>query len=74
MPAFPPLPPVATRPLPHVVRQQYQLDWYGLHGITHRARVLENGMRPYDATPNLLREVVALFALLLNACRDDGPA
>jgi uncharacterized protein len=53
--------------LPHVL-SQYVLDVRGIHGITHWARVLENGRRivsPTGADP----AVVALFALFHDACR-----
>jgi uncharacterized protein len=56
-----------------LVRRHYRLDWNGLHGAPHWARVLENGLRLCDATPELRRDVVAHFALLHDACRhDDG--
>lgn len=56
-----------------LVHRQYRLHWTGLHGAPHWARVLENGLRLCDATPELRRDVVVLFALLHDACRhDDG--
>ena len=51
------------------VRRQYRLKWNGLHGASHWARVLENGMRLCDETPELRRDVVIHFALLHDACR-----
>lgn len=28
-----------------IIREQYQLPWDGIHGVSHWARVLENGLR-----------------------------
>lgn len=50
------------------IRTQYMLRWNGIHGITHWARVLENGRRLAPKTgANLL--VVELFALFHDAGR-----
>ncbi len=54
----------------------YELPWDGIHGITHWARVLENGLRLAEqngADP----EIIALFAILhdckrQNESRDNG--
>lgn len=55
------------------VRRQYRLDWNGLHGASHWARVLEKGLHLCAATPGLRQDVIVLFALLHDACRhDDG--
>jgi uncharacterized protein len=55
------------------IRRQYRLDWNGLHGASHWARVLEKGLHLCDATSGLRQDVVVLFALLHDACRhDDG--
>ena len=43
------------------IRRQYRLDWNGLHGASHWARVLENGLHLCAATPGLRRDVVLLF-------------
>jgi uncharacterized protein len=65
-------PPIANSLLVEI-RRQYRLDWDGLHGASHWARVLENGLRLCAATPDVRQEVVVLFALLHDACRlDDG--
>jgi uncharacterized protein len=67
------LPPPANPALLLEVRRQYRLEWLGLHGAAHWARVLENGLRLCGATPGVRRDVVVLFALLHDACRhDDG--
>jgi uncharacterized protein len=50
------------------IRDQYSLDWYGLHGVAHWARVYENGLRiASDSGANL--EVLLLFALFHDSCR-----
>lgn len=57
---------------PHLlplIRRQYRLEWDGLHGAPHWARVLENGLHLCAATPTLRRDVVVHFALLHDACR-----
>jgi len=58
--------------LVHTIRSQYRLDWWGIHGITHWARVWETGLRlavRTDANPR----VVELFAVFHDACRaNDG--
>ncbi|MEI6232366.1 MAG: hypothetical protein WCT04_04905 [Planctomycetota bacterium] len=54
------------------IRAQYQLEWRGIHGIDHWARVLENGLR-VAASVNARVEVVELFAVFHDACRvNDG--
>ena len=58
------------------IRDQYQLPWWGLHGITHWARVYENGLRLAEHT-EADREVLLYFALFHDAKRvnerwDDG--
>lgn len=50
------------------VFEQYRLPPFGLHGIPHWARVLENGRRLAPLTGARL-EVVELFAVLHDACR-----
>ena len=47
---------------------QYSLEWYGLHGVTHWARVYENGLRIaniYDVN----QEVLLLFAIFHDSRR-----
>ncbi len=50
------------------IRDQYRLPWWGLHGITHWARVYENGLRLADHT-GADREVLLYFALFHDAKR-----
>ena len=51
-----------------VIHAQYQLDWEGIHGVRHWARVLENGLRLASRTGSR-KDVVILFALFHDACR-----
>ena len=54
------------------IRQQYTLQWDGLHGISHWARVYENGLLLAESVP-VNRDLVLLFALFHDACRiNDG--
>ena len=61
------------------VKKQVAIDWHGIHGIRHWARVLENGL--YLAGINGANtEVVQHFALFHDSCRlgegsdpDHGP-
>ena len=55
---------------------EYRLSWRGVHGITHWARVLENGLRLASHT-GAQTPVVALFAVFhdsrrINESRDPG--
>ena len=58
------------------IRNGYVLDWDGIHGSAHWARVRENGLRLAEST-GARRDVVELFAFLHDARRrnesiDDG--
>lgn len=50
------------------IRSQFSIDWFGIHGIHHWARVFENGMYLAEGTAANI-EVVALFALFHDSCR-----
>ncbi len=58
------------------ILSEYTLTWDGVHGITHWARVMENGLRLAELN-GADKEVVALFAIFhdckrQNESRDDG--
>lgn len=58
------------------ILSEYTLPWDGIHGITHWARVLENGLQLADSN-KADKEIVALFAIFhdckrQNESRDDG--
>ncbi len=50
------------------IRQQYRLDWYGVHGVRHWARVRRNGLWLAETT-GADTVVVELFAFLHDSCR-----
>lgn len=50
------------------IRAGYALDWDGIHGASHWARVRENGLRLAEAT-GARTDVVELFAFLHDARR-----
>jgi uncharacterized protein len=50
------------------IREQYRLDWYGIHGIQHWARVWAIGQRLASRTGADV-DVVTLFAIFHDACR-----
>jgi uncharacterized protein len=70
------MPNPVTPELIEVVRDQYALDWHGLHGISHFNRVRENGLRVAESTGAMLH-IVQLFAFLhdskrVNDAKDPG--
>jgi acetoin utilization deacetylase AcuC-like enzyme len=61
-----------TRELVDLLRLRYTLNWQGMHGIAHWARVRRNGLRLAERT-GARRDVVELFAFLHDSCREsDG--
>jgi uncharacterized protein len=54
--------------LVHAVLEDYALPWHGTHGVSHWARVLENGLRLAEET-GANAEVVQLFAIFHDARR-----
>ena len=55
-----------------VVRQQFRLDWQGIHGVPHWARVRWNGLT-LAAVNGARADVVELFAILHDSQRfSDG--
>jgi uncharacterized protein len=54
------------------IRARYALDWHGVHGVGHWARVRVNGLA-LAARTGANPQVVELFAFLHDTCRlDDG--
>jgi uncharacterized protein len=51
-----------------LVKKEFGIDWDGLHGGAHMARVLENGQRIADLA-GANKEVVSLFAYFHDAKR-----
>lgn len=52
----------------HAILERYPLPWYGTHGVSHWARVYENGLRLAKAT-NARVAIVQLFAVLHDSKR-----
>lgn len=52
----------------NAIRNSYQLDWHGIHGVAHWARVRDIGLRLSEKTGANTR-VVELFAFLHDSCR-----
>lgn len=50
------------------ILEEYRLPMYGLHGVVHWARVLENGMRIAELN-GADREIITLFALFHDSKR-----
>lgn len=58
--------------LARIIRDQFALEWSGIHGASHWARVRENGLRLAELTGARPR-VVELFAFLHDSRRmNDG--
>ena len=63
---------MVSRHLIEIIRGQFALDWYGIHGASHWARVRENGIRIATVTGADPR-IVELFAFLHDSKRvNDG--
>lgn len=58
------------QPLLAVLRERFALDWGGIHGAPHWARVRRNGLLLAERT-GASRRVVSLFAFLHDSCRWD---
>lgn len=58
--------------LTRFLREHFRLDWYGIHGVRHWARVRQYA-RAMAAGTEVSLDTVTLFALLHDCCRvDDG--
>jgi uncharacterized protein len=67
---------VISQELIRAILERYTLPWEGIHGVSHWARVLENGRRLSEVT-GARREIVELFAVFHDSQRinegiDDG--
>src|SRR5437867_3866227 len=56
------------RELIRIIRSHFALDWTGIHGAPHWARVRDNGLRLAELT-GANRKVVELFAFLHDSRR-----
>ena len=59
---------IDLRPLVHRILEDYALPWHGTHGVSHWARVLENGLRLAAGTDAKV-EIVQLFAVFHDSQR-----
>lgn len=51
-----------------IVRAQFKLDWHGIHGANHWARVRENGLRLAETT-GARTNVIELFSFIHDSQR-----
>ncbi len=59
---------VTLKPIVHAILEDYALWPGGIHGVSHWARVLENGLRLAEVT-GATRQVVQLFAVFHDSRR-----
>lgn len=57
-----------TEKLIRDIRHQFRINWSGIHGISHWARVHENGMKLADLT-GANKTVVQFFSVFHDSCR-----
>jgi uncharacterized protein len=65
---YTPLPMIELLPFLAKIAQQYRLDPTHIHGLSHWARVMENGLR-LSKTEGGDETVIRLFAIFHDACR-----
>jgi len=51
------------------IKAQYRLEWFGIHGVKHWARVYENGMKLADEQDGVNSRILPLFSVFHDACR-----
>jgi uncharacterized protein len=56
------------KPIVHAILEEYALPWHGTHGVSHWARVLENGMRLAEESGANVDDI-QLFAVFHDARR-----
>ncbi len=59
---------ISIPPILKAIKDQYALDWYGLHGVTHWARVYENALRIAN-TYDVNQDVLLLFSIFHDSRR-----
>lgn len=57
-----------TKDILNDIRDQFQINWYGIHGVSHWSRVYDIGMRLTRMTGANIK-VVQLFSVFHDACR-----
>jgi uncharacterized protein len=64
--------PLITSQFVEAIRTEFRLDWRGVHGVNHWARVRTNGLT-IAAANGANKSIVEYFAFLHDACRQtDG--
>jgi uncharacterized protein len=59
---------VVSKDLVRAIKDQFQINWEGIHGLNHLARVWENGIHLAEAT-GANKKVVQLFAMFHDSRR-----
>lgn len=59
---------ISIPPILKAAKEQYSLDWYGLHGVAHWARVYENGLRIANFH-DVNQDVLLLFSVFHDSRR-----
>jgi uncharacterized protein len=59
---------IISKPLIDILKNHYQLDWHGIHGVSHWARVRHIGLKLADTT-GANKKVIELFAFFHDSCR-----
>lgn len=59
---------IVSKDLVRAIKDQFQINWQGIHGFSHLARVWENGIHLTEST-GANKKVVQLFALFHDSRR-----
>ena len=59
---------IVSKDLVCAIKDQFQINWQGIHGLSHLARVWENGIQLAEAT-GANKKVVQLFAVFHDSRR-----
>ena len=59
---------IVSKELIRAIRDQCVINWHGVHGLSHLARVWANGIHLAEAT-GANKKVVQLFAVFHDSCR-----
>lgn len=59
---------VVSKDLVRAIKDQFQINWEGIHGLSHLTRVWENGIHLAEA-PGTNKKVVQLFTVFHDSRR-----
>ena len=62
------MPNIISDKLIIAIKDQLQINWSGIHGVSHWARVYENGIHLAEST-GAIKKVVRLFSVFHDSCR-----